>query len=59
MIARGAADQAAKGRQIDWSLCRQAAGASVPPCTGYLNVIASYVELYGGGKDTPMIGFFG
>lgn len=57
LIAKEAATFMDKGRSVNWQQCKLAAAASEPPCKEYLDVIASYVELYGGGQHSPMVIF--
>jgi hypothetical protein len=37
------------GRAVDWVACGKVAVASYPPCSGYIDVLVKYVELFSGG----------
>jgi hypothetical protein len=39
----------------DWSVCVEAAKASMPPCHAYIEVVGAYVRQYGGGQGAPLI----
>lgn len=54
-IAEYAHVQASQDKPIDWDACISAAHASMPPCAGYLNILGTYVRLYGGGVGAPMV----
>jgi len=45
------------GKEIDWTLCIEAAGASMPQCMPYISTIGDYVKYYSGGQGAPMIKF--
>jgi hypothetical protein len=40
---------------VDWKKCCEAASSSMPPCVQYIDIVAEYVRLYGGGPGAPMI----
>lgn len=54
-IAEFAAMQAAMGQDVDWTKCADATAQSAPQSREYVEVITTYVKLYGGGPSAPMV----
>ena len=54
-ISEYAQTQLGTQKKVDWESCISAATASNPACSGYAQLLATFVKLYSGGEGGPII----